>query len=59
MSLYVGALGLNVFDDEIEDAISILTANTATDIYNTSNYVLITSNILVERITDEVGYTSN
>ena len=52
MSLYVGALGLNTFDDEIEDASNILVNRIVSDINNTSNYVLATSNILVGRIRD-------
>ena len=55
----MGALGLNTFDDEIEDASNILVNRIVSDINNTSNYVLATSNILVGRIRDEVGYTSN
>jgi hypothetical protein len=67
---YIGALGVNTFDDEIEDANNILVDRIVSDINHTSNYVLVTSNILVgcirdtsnvlvQRITDEVGHTSN
>ena len=55
----MGALGLNTFDDEIEDASNTLVNRIVSDINNTRNYVLGTSNILVGRIRDEVGYTSN
>ena len=51
---YIGALGVNTFDDEIEDASNILVNRIVSDINHTSNYVLVTSNILVKRITDEV-----
>ncbi len=67
---YIGALGVNTFDDEIEDANNILVDRIVSDINHTCNYVLETSNILatrindtsnvlVQRITDEVGHTSN
>ena len=67
---YIGALGVNTFDDEIEDTSNILVNRIVYDINNTSNYVWTTSNILVgcirdtsnvlvQRITDEVGHTSN
>ena len=70
MSLYIGALGLETFDDAIEDASNTLVKRIVADINYTSNYVLTTSNILVtrindtsnvlvQRITDEVGHTSN
>ena len=70
MSLYIGALGVNTFDDELEDASNTLVNRIVYDINNTSNYVWTTSNILVgcirdtsnvlvQRITDEVGHTSN
>ena len=59
MSLYVGALGLNTFQDEIDDAVDTLASSIAIDINHTSNYVLITSNILVKEITDEIEHTSN
>ena len=59
MSLYIGALGLETFDDAIEDASNTLVKRIVADINYTSNYVLATSNILVQRITDEVGHTSN
>ena len=49
---YIGALGVNTFDDEIEDASNILVNRIVSDINNTSNYVLATSNILVGRIRD-------
>ena len=67
---YIGALGVNTFDDEIEDASNTLVNRIVSDINYTSNYVWTTSNILatrindtsnvlVQRITDEVGHTSN
>jgi hypothetical protein len=56
---YIGALGVNTFDDELEDTSNILVGRIAADINNTSNYVCTTSNVLATRITDEVGYTSN
>ena len=56
MGLYIGALGLNKFDDEIEDASNTLSASITVNINDTSNYVLVTSNILVTRITDEMKY---
>jgi hypothetical protein len=56
---YIGTLGVNTFDDEVEDTSNILVNRIVSYINNTSNYVLATSNILVGRITDEVGYTTN
>ena len=56
---YIGATGLNEIDGLIEDAIDTLSASITININDTSNYVLATSNILVQRITDEVGHTSN
>ena len=44
---YIGALGVNTFDDEIEDASNTLVNRIVLDINNTSNYVWTTSNILV------------
>jgi hypothetical protein len=44
------------FQDELDDAVDTLST---TDVNHTSNYILVTSNILVKRITDEVRYTSN
>ena len=67
MTHYIGATGLDIFEDAISDAIEE-TTNTLTTLIITqdnlqagysSNYVLSTSNILVERITDEVDFTSN
>jgi hypothetical protein len=52
-------LGLDTFDDELEDASHILVGRITADINNTINYVLVTSNVLATRITDEVGYTTN
>ena len=49
---YIGALGVNTFDDEIEDASNTLVDRIVSDINNTSNYVLATSNILATRIND-------
>ena len=59
---YIGALGVNTFDDEIEDASNILVNRIVSDINNTSNYVLATSNILATRIDNTSNYvlaTSN
>ena len=52
MSLYIGALGLNNFQDEIDDAVDTLSTSITLDINHTSNYVWTTSNILVTRIND-------
>ncbi len=49
---YIGALGINTFDDEIEDASNTLVDRIVSDINYTSNYVLSTSNVLVGRIRD-------
>ena len=49
---YIGALGLDTFDDAIEDTSNILVNRIVSDINYTSNYVLATSNILVGRISD-------
>jgi hypothetical protein len=49
---YIGALGVNTFDDEIEDANNILVDRIVSDINYTSNYVWTTSNILATRIND-------
>ena len=49
---YIGALGVNTFDDEIEDVSNILVDRIVSDINDTSNYVLTTSNILATRIND-------
>jgi len=70
MSCYIGATGLDIFDDAIANAIEE-TTNTLTNLITTqdnlqagysSNYVLSTSNILVGRISDTSNYvlsTSN
>ncbi len=49
---YIGALGVNTFDDEIEDANNMFVDRIVSDINHTSNYVLGTSNILATRIND-------
>ena len=63
MTHYIGATGLDIFEDAIAEAIDDLTTLIITQdnlqAGYTSNYVLSTSNILVERITDEVDFTSN
>ena len=59
MSLYVGVLGINTFDDEIDDVVDTLSTSITININDTSNYVLATSNFLVKRITDEIEHTSN
>ena len=59
---YIGALGVNTFDDEIEDVSNILVDRIVSDINDTSNYVCTTSNILATRINDTSNYvwtTSN
>jgi hypothetical protein len=52
MSLYIGTLGLETFDDAIEDASNTLVNRIVYDINNTINYVLTTRNILATRIND-------
>ena len=67
MTHYIGATGLDIFEDAISIAIEETTNTLTTLIITqdnlqagyTSNYVLSTSNILVERITDEIDFTSN
>ena len=63
MTHYIGATGLDIFEDAITEAIDDLTTLIITQdnlqAGYTSNYVLSTSNILVKRITDEVDFTSN
>ena len=59
MSLYIGALGLETFDDAIESVSNTLVARIVSDITNTSNYVLTTSNILIGRIVSDINDTSN
>ena len=62
MSCYIGALGLETFDDTIEDTSNILVSRIATDINDTSNYVLSTNDIFVKRIENTSNYvlaTSN
>jgi hypothetical protein len=49
---YIGILGINTFDDEIEDASNTLVDRIVSDINYTSNNVLSTSNVLVGRIRD-------
>jgi hypothetical protein len=49
---YIGALGVNIFEDEIEDTVDTISASITIDINHTSNYVLTTSNILATRIND-------
>jgi hypothetical protein len=49
---YIGASGINTFDDEIEDDNNILVDCIVSDINNTNNYVWTTSNILTTRIND-------
>jgi hypothetical protein len=49
---YIGVLGVNTFDDEIEDAINILVNRIISDFNYTSNYVWTTSNIIATRIND-------
>jgi hypothetical protein len=49
---YIGTLGLDTFDDELEDTSNTLVNRIVYDINNTSNYVLTTSNILATRIYD-------
>ena len=46
MSVYIGALGLNNFQDEIDDAVDTLSTSITTDINHTSNYVLATRPII-------------
>ena len=70
MTHYIGATGLDIFEDAISDAIEE-TTNTLTTLIITqdnlqagysSNYVLSTSNILIGRINDTSNYvlsTSN
>ena len=43
---YIGALGVNTFDDEIEDVSNILVDRIVSDIKDTSNYVLVTSSYI-------------
>ena len=52
MSLYIGALGLETFDDAIESVSNTLVNRIVSDINYTSNYVWSTSNILATRIND-------
>ena len=49
---YIGALGVNIFEDEIEDTVDTISASITIDINHTSNYVLTTSNVLASRIND-------
>ena len=59
---YIGALGVNTFDDDIEDVSNTLVDRIVSDINDTSNYVWTTSNILATRINDKSNYvwtTSN
>ncbi len=49
---WIGALGASSFNDEIEDASNTLATRIVSDINDTSNYVLTTSNILATRIND-------
>ena len=44
---YIGALGVNTFDDEIEDASNTLVNRIVSDINYTSNYVWTASNIAI------------
>ena len=53
---YIGALGINKFEEEIEDVSNTLVSRIVSDINYTSNYVLSTSNILVGRIRDTSNY---
>jgi hypothetical protein len=47
---YIGASGINTFDDEIEDTNNILVVRIVSDMNYTNNYVWDTSNILTTRI---------
>jgi hypothetical protein len=49
---YIGALGLETFDDAIEDTSNTLVNRIVYDINNTNNYVWTTSNVLATRIND-------
>ena len=52
---YIGALGANTFDDEIEDVSNTIVNRIVLDINDTSNYVWTTSDIFAK----EIEHTSN
>jgi hypothetical protein len=52
---YIGALGVNTFDDEIEDVSNTIVNRIVLDINDTSNYVWTTSDIFAK----EIEHTSN
>jgi hypothetical protein len=53
---WIGTLGLNTFNNEIEDINNTLVNRIVSDINDTSNYVLATSNIFVKEITHTSNY---